>query len=240
MHKAAGEQALQAAPLQLTVLRPSVIFGPEDRFLNLFARLQKVFPFMPLAGTQARFQPVWVEDVAQAVVNALQWPDTVGRTFEACGPEVFTLRELVQLAGRYAGCERPVVPLPMAMGRLQAMLMELAPGEPLMSRDNLDSMKADNVAGGVLPGLDALGIAPTALQAVAPLYLGTRGVSDGLDRFERPTTIGYMHYLKLHHLVDDKMHARSTGPYSLVTQQPLGGKAQLVRELHGARFVRGA
>jgi len=183
--KAAGEQALQAAALQLTVLRPSVIFGPEDHFLNLFAQLQKVFPFMPLAGTQARFQPVWVEDVAQAVVNALQWPDTFGRTFEACGPDVYTLRELVQLAGRYAGCERPVIPLPMALGRLQAMLMELAPGEPLMSRDNLAAMQTDNIAGGVLPGLDALGITPAALQAVAPLYLAPRGANDGLDRYRR-------------------------------------------------------
>ena len=183
--KAAGEQALQAAGLQLTVLRPSVIFGPEDHFLNLFAQLQKVFPFMPLAGTQARFQPVWVEDVAQAVVNALQWPDTMGRTFEACGPDVYTLRELVQLAGRYAGCERPVIPLPMALGRLQAMLMELAPGEPLMSRDNLAAMQTDNIAGGVLPGLDALGITPAALQAVAPLYLAPRGANDGLDRYRR-------------------------------------------------------
>jgi uncharacterized protein YbjT (DUF2867 family) len=140
---------------------------------------------MPLAGTQARFQPVWVEDVAQAVVNALQWPDTAGRTFEACGPDVYTLRELVQLAGRYAGCERPVIPLPMALGRLQALLMELAPGEPLMSRDNLAAMQTDNIASGVLPGLDALGITPAALQAVAPLYLGPRGVNDGLDRYRR-------------------------------------------------------
>ncbi|MGE0330367.1 MAG: complex I NDUFA9 subunit family protein [Ramlibacter sp.] len=183
--KAAGEQALRAAPLHLTVLRPSVIFGPEDQFLNLFARLQRVFPVMPLAGTQARFQPVWVEDVAQAVVSALQRPDTVGRTFEACGPDVYTLRELVQLAGRYAGCERPVIALPMALGRLQALLMELAPGEPLMSRDNLAAMQTDNVASGALPGLDALGIAPAALQAIAPLYLGPRGVNDGLDRYRR-------------------------------------------------------
>jgi uncharacterized protein YbjT (DUF2867 family) len=106
-------------------------------------------------------------------------------TFEACGPDVYTLRELVQLAGRYAGCERPVLPLPMALGRLQAMLMELAPGEPLMSRDNLAAMQTDNIAGGVLPGLDALGITPAALQAVAPLYLGPRGVNDGLDRYRR-------------------------------------------------------
>ncbi len=183
--KAAGEQALQAAGLQLMVLRPSVIFGPEDRFLNLFARLQQVFPVMPLAGAQARFQPVWVEDVAQAVVQALDQPDTAGQTYEACGPDVFTLRELVQLAGRHAGCERPVIALPLALGRLQALLMELAPGEPLMSRDNLAALQTDNVAGGTLPGLTALGISPTALQAVAPLYLGPRTDRNGLDRYRR-------------------------------------------------------
>lgn len=183
--KAAGEQALQAAGLQLTVLRPSVIFGAEDQFLNLFARLQRVFPVMPLAGAQARFQPVWVEDVAQAVVHALQQPGTAGQVFEACGPDVFTLRQLVQLAGRHAGCARPVLPLPMALGRLQALLMELAPGEPLMSRDNLAAMQTDNIASGALPGLQALGIAPAALEAVAPLYLRPRGVNDGLDRYRR-------------------------------------------------------
>ncbi len=173
--KSRGEAALQAAAAQgllLTVLRPSVIFGADDRFLNLFAALQRVFPVMPLAGAQARFQPVWVEDVAQAVVRSLQDTHTIGRTFELCGPAVYTLKELVQLAGRAAGVPRPVIPLPMAIGRLQALMMELAPGQPLMSRDNLDSMKVDNVATGRVPGLAALGIAPTGPAAVAPAYLG--------------------------------------------------------------------
>lgn len=179
--KARGEAALQAGAalgLQLTVLRPSVIFGADDRFLNLFAALQKVFPVMPLASAKALFQPVWVEDVAQAVVNCLREPRTQGQTYELCGPTVYTLKELVQLAGRAAGIRhgrgRPVISLPPALGRLQALLMELAPGQPLMSRDNLDSMSVDNVASGRLPGLEALGITPGALAAIAPAYLAQR------------------------------------------------------------------
>lgn len=173
--KAAGEAALRAAHLHPTVLRPSVIFGAEDHFLNLFARLQKWVPAMPLAGAQARFQPVWVEDVAEAVVRCLQRPHTAGQTFEACGPDVFALRELVSLAGRWAGVNggrgRPVLALPGFLARLQARIMELAPGPPLMSRDNLDSMRVDNVASGQHPGLEALGIAPAAVSAIAPRYL---------------------------------------------------------------------
>ncbi len=170
--KAEGEAVLRSAGLALTLLRPSVIFGAADRFLNLFARLQAVFPIMPLAGAHARFQPVWVEDVAAAVVAALDQPASIGATYEAAGPGVYTLADLVRLAGRWSGHPRPVVPLPDPIGRLQAMLMALAPGEPLMSVDNLDSMKRPNVASGLLPGLPALGIEPAALEAVAPLYLG--------------------------------------------------------------------
>jgi uncharacterized protein YbjT (DUF2867 family) len=176
--KSRGEAVLQQAAsqgLQLTVLRPSVIFGADDRFLNLFARLQRVAPVMPLAGAAARFQPVWVEDVARAVQRCLQDEATIGQTYELCGPQVLTLRELVQLAGRAAGINhgrgRPVLPLPMALGKLQALLMELAPGEPLMSRDNLDSMKIDNVATGRLPGLLTLGITPAGPGSIAPGYL---------------------------------------------------------------------
>jgi uncharacterized protein YbjT (DUF2867 family) len=172
--KTAGEKALRDAGLSLTVLRPSVIFGAGDRFLNLFATLQTLFPLMPLAGSDARFQPVWVEDVASAIVRCLQRPETIGRSYECVGPEVFTLGELVRLAGRWSGNERPLLRLPMALGRVQAALMELAPGTPLMSRDNLDSMQVPNVATGTLPGLQALGIEPAALSSVAPGYLGDR------------------------------------------------------------------
>ena len=180
--KAAGEAALQAAGLALSILRPSVIFGAGDRFLNLFAALQSVAPVMPLSGADARFQPVWVQDVAEALLRCLERPETIGQTYECAGPQVYTLRELVQLAGRLCGHERPVLPLPESAGRMQAGLMELLPGTPLMSRDNILSMQVPNVASGTLPGLQALGITPAALQAVAPQYLAP---GQGVARFNR-------------------------------------------------------
>lgn len=182
--KARGEAVLLGTGLDVSVLRPSVIFGAEDKFLNTFARLQKMFWVIPLAASQARFQPVWVEDVARALVRCLQDRGTIGEIYEACGPEVFTLRQLVELAGRYAGVNggkgRPIIALPDALARLQARLMELAPGEPMLSRDNLDAMKTDNVASGKLPGLPALGITPATLSAIAPTYLGAAGLHSGL------------------------------------------------------------
>lgn len=182
--KALGEAVLRSSGLDVSMLRPSVIFGAEDRFLNTFAWLQQLFPVIPLASSQARFQPVWVEDVASAVVQCLQDPRTAGHTYEACGPDVVTLRQLVELSGRYAGINhgrgRPVFGLPAPLARLQARLMELAPGEPVMSRDNLDAMKIDNVASGTLPGLEALGITASALGAIAPTYLGAQGLRSGL------------------------------------------------------------
>ena len=177
--KARGEQVLQAAALDLTLLRPSVIFGAEDKFLNVFAKLQQIFPVIPLARADTRFQPVWVQDVAQAVVHCLQNPDTAGQIFDLCGPDVMTLKQLVQFAGKASGINhgrgRAVLGLPLALGRLQAALMALAPGEPLMSRDNLDSMAVDNIADGLLPGLAALGITPASVEAIAPGYLSARG-----------------------------------------------------------------
>jgi len=180
--KAEAEQALRMPGLALTLLRPSVIFGAHDSFLNLFASLQRLFPVMPLAGGDARFQPVWVEDVAAAIVRCLLDASTSGRTYELGGPDVSTLAELVRLSGRWSGHARPVLPLPMAAGRLQAKLMAFLPGEPLMSTDNLDSMRVPNVVGGQLPGFAELGITPTAMAAVVPGYLGRQsGWAEQLD-----------------------------------------------------------
>lgn len=173
--KARGEVLVQGSSLAWTMLRPSVIFGAEDQFLNTFAKLQALAPVMPLAGATTKFQPVWVEDVAQAVVNALVGPQalaSVGQTYECVGPGTHTLADLVRLAGREAGVQRPVLPLPLAVGKVQALFMEWLPGRTLMSRDNVDSLKADNVASGTLPGLAALGITPAALESIAPTYLG--------------------------------------------------------------------
>jgi NADH dehydrogenase len=185
--KSRGEQVLQHASLDLTILRPSVIFGAEDKFLNVFAQLQQLLPVIPLAGAHALFQPVWVEDVAKAVLQALQGEfqhSSIGQTYEAVGPDVFKLKELVKLAGGYAGVNegrgRPVLALPDAVARVQARLMELMPGEPVLSRDNMDSMKVPNVATGHFPGLSALGITPAALSAIALGYLGSRGLRSDL------------------------------------------------------------
>ncbi|MCU7373837.1 complex I NDUFA9 subunit family protein [Paucibacter sp. O1-1] len=184
--KAHGEAALQTAAqmqgLDLTLLRPSVIFGQGDRFLNLFARLQTLFPLLPLAGAKARFQPVWVEDVAAAIVRCVVDADTVGQTYELAGPQVASLADLVRLAGRCVGRARPILPLPGPLAWLQAVAMELLPGVPLMSRDNLASMQVPNVAGGELPGLAALGIQAHAASAIVPAYLGS-GL--GLARLDR-------------------------------------------------------
>ena len=180
--KTAGEAVLSNAGLELTVLRPSVIFGEHDSFLNLFATLQSAFPVMPLAGADARFQPVWVQDVAAAIVKCLDDDATIGQTFELAGPQVLTLKQLVQAAGRFAGHERPVIELPEGLAKLQALAMEMLPGAPLMSRDNLASMRVPNVAGGTLPGLAQLGIDAASLEAVVPDYLSP---GRGLARLDR-------------------------------------------------------
>lgn len=171
--KAAGEAALRALPgLQCTILRPSVVFGADDAFLNLFARLQRLLPVIALAGAQARLAPIWVEDVAQAALNLLDAPAAIGRAFELAGPEIFTLQELVELAGLWSGHSRAVIALPEFLARPLAGLMEVLPGEPLMSRDNLDSLKQDNVPSGPLDPL--CGIVPQSLRHVGPsMYSGS-------------------------------------------------------------------
>src|SRR5512139_3390113 len=182
--KGDGEAAVRASSLDWTIFQPSVIFGPEDRFLNTFATLAKVFPVLPIGGADVRFQPVWIGDVAQAFVNALGNRDTYRRSYELVGPRVYTLRELVQFAAAASGHPRPVLALPGGVAQLQARLMELAPGEPLMSRDNLDSMKVDNIASRqpYVPAPE-LGITPTAMEAEAPRYLSGQTVRTRLDAF---------------------------------------------------------
>jgi len=172
--KAAGEAQLLGAGLDLTLLRPSVVFGAGDHFTNLFAGMLRLFPLLPLAGAEARFQPVWVEDVAAAIRRCIADPATIGQTYEIAGPEVLSLGEIVRQAGRWSGHPRTILPLPATLAWAQALMMELLPGEPLMSRDNLGSMRVPNVAGAggqALPGLAELGITPSSLAAVAPSYL---------------------------------------------------------------------
>ena len=168
--KGDGERALQAARgLDTTIFRPSVVFGPGDAFLNTFASLQRAFPVIPVACAKARFQPVYVGDVVQAIFNALDNAETYGKTYPLAGPRVYTLAELVRFAGQSVGRDRRIYALPGFVGRLQARVFEMLPGPPMLTRDNLDSMKTDSVMSG--PIAPELGITPTSLEAVAPEYL---------------------------------------------------------------------
>lgn len=167
--KARGEEAvLRAEGVDATVFRPSVVFGPEDRFLNLFARLARFVPVLALACPDARFQPVYVGDVAAAMVEALDEPGSYGRRYDLCGPREYTLKQLVEYACAASGRQRLVVGLPAGLSYLQAWFLEHAPGR-LMTRDNYRSMQVPNVcpAGCAFP----FGLQPQPLEAVAPAYL---------------------------------------------------------------------
>jgi uncharacterized protein YbjT (DUF2867 family) len=175
--KADGEAAARSeASVAVTIMRPSVVFGPQDKFLNMFARLQRFSPVVPLACADVDFQPVYVGDVAQAFINAIGSPATRHQVYELGGPFIYTLADLVRLAGRYSGHPRPILEMPRWFGRLQARLLELLPGEPLMSRDNVDSMLVDNVIDPTLQEITAraLNIQFTPLETVAPHYLAPK------------------------------------------------------------------
>ncbi|MBK6677330.1 MAG: complex I NDUFA9 subunit family protein [Rhodocyclaceae bacterium] len=169
--KAAGEAAVRSALPSATIFRPSVIFGAGDSFLSMFAGLMKFAPVMPLAAADALFQPVWIGNVADAFVEALLRPESEARTYELCGPTVYALRGLVACAGEYSGRRRPVIGLSPGLSWLQALALELVGGP--MTRDNLRSMSVPNVCadGCALP----FGLAPAALEQIAPGYLGALG-----------------------------------------------------------------
>jgi len=169
--KAEGEAIVRAAmnDYGITIFRPSVIFGPGDSFLNTFAGLLRALPVIPLAGARARFQPVYVGDVADAIVGSLGDMRTYGQTYELGGPQIYTLREIVEFTGQIIGRRRRVIALSAGLAHLQARLLSLLPG-PLMSPDNLRSMQVDNVCDGTLAYPDWH---PQSLAAVVPTYLST-------------------------------------------------------------------
>ena len=168
--KAEGEEAVRRAAdgLPVTIFRPSVIFGEDDDFLNFFAKLLRIFPVMPLAGARARFQPIWVEDVARCFVDALGNPRAFGQAFEICGPRQYTLEELVRFVAKTLGRRPRIVPLGGALATLQATALEFLPGKK-MTRDNLASMKADNICSQPFPAI--FGFKPSPLEAVVPSYM---------------------------------------------------------------------
>lgn len=165
-----GEKVIRDSALATTIFRSSVVFGPEDNLLNQFAFLERMFPVIPLACADALFQPVFVGDVAKAIVNVLDLDAANGRVFELAGPQVYTLAELMRFSGATIGKHAKIIKLPDSLGRLQAMTLEMVPGEPVMSRDNLDSMKTPSIASG--PLAPELGIdEPASIEDIAPMYL---------------------------------------------------------------------
>lgn len=182
--KGAAERIVreECGHVEWTIFQPSVIFGPGDGFLNRFASLLRAFPTLPLARAEARFAPVYVGDVVRAMSQSLDDRHTYGATLQLCGPEVFTLREIVEYVARVIGVRRRVFGLPDSIGRLQAAVMDFVPGKPLSS-DNFRSLLLDSVC--TESGLVRLGIPPTSLRAIAPTYLGNRGREAQLDLFRR-------------------------------------------------------
>lgn len=183
--RGAAESVVKSSGLDWTLFQPSVIFGPGDGLFNRFAGLLKLFPVVPLARAQARFQPVYVGDVVEAMVRCLERSDSIGQTYQLGGPQIVTLHEVVDYTALVLGLKRVVVPLPDLFGRLQGWAFDWLP-LPLKvySTDNFLSLKLDSVVKS--DGLRELGIDPTPFQPIVPTYLvGQHGPQAQLDAFRR-------------------------------------------------------
>jgi NADH dehydrogenase len=174
--KAAGEKAVLSAVPSATVLRPSVVFGPEDEFTNRFAALAQVSPALPLIGGGAtKLQPVYVGDVATAVADAVDGKTRPGATYELGGPEVLTMREIMEIILLTTGRRRMLLSLPFGLAKLQALFLQFAPGPLQLTPDQVELLRGDNVVSEAAKAagltLEGLGIAPDSLEAIAPQYL---------------------------------------------------------------------
>jgi NADH dehydrogenase len=168
--KGAAEQAVRAAFPQATILRPSLVFGPEDQFFNRFGAMARLLPFMPVISGQTRMQPVYVGDVADAIMAALTRPDALGQLYELGGPRVWTFREILAFILQETRRHRPLIEVPMGIARLQASIMQHLPGKPL-TPDQLLMLSRDNVVSAGALGLTDLGVTPTPVELVVPAYL---------------------------------------------------------------------
>jgi uncharacterized protein YbjT (DUF2867 family) len=174
--KAAGEKAVLAAVPAATIMRPSVVFGPEDQFTNRFASLARMSPALPLiGGGMTRLQPVYVGDVATAVADAVDGKTKAGATYELGGPEVLTMREIMEIILATIERKRMLVSLPFGLAKLQAAFLQFAPGPLKLTPDQVELLRADNVVSGAAKAagltLEGLGIAPDSLEATVPQYL---------------------------------------------------------------------
>jgi NADH dehydrogenase len=169
-----GELAVRQAFPGATIVRPSAMFGPGDALFGTLSDIARLSPVVPLiGGGRTRLEPVYVEDVAQAIVRLLADPETGGRTYELAGPGVYTLRELVSFALRVLDKRRLLVPVPFTVAAIQAWLFEFLPSPPLTT-GQVDLLRMDNLASGDLPGFRDLEIRPKALEEIVPTYIGRR------------------------------------------------------------------
>jgi uncharacterized protein YbjT (DUF2867 family) len=168
--KAAAEAAVRTHYQAASILRPSIVFGTEDKFFNRFAEMTRLLPFMPVISGRTKLQPVFVGDVADAVMACLNRDDARGRTFELGGPRVWTFRELLEFIVQQTRRHRRLIEVPMGMARIQANIMQHLPGKPL-TPDQLLMLQYDNVVSPGSAGLTELGITPTPVELVVPSYL---------------------------------------------------------------------
>jgi NADH dehydrogenase len=170
--KAQGEAAVRAAFPGAVVIRPSIMFGAEDKFFNKFGQMAALFPALPLiGGGETKFQPVYVGDVAQVVAKAVASPAAEGLTYELGGPAVYSFKALMELILRETGRNRVLAPIPFFAARLIGKVGDLSPINPPLTSDQVETLKTDNVADNGLPGLSEAGVVPTAVEAVVPSYL---------------------------------------------------------------------
>lgn len=169
--KMKGEHAARAAFPSVTFLRPSVVFGPGDSFFNMFARLSVLAPALPLiGGGHTKFQPVYVGDIADAVISCLQREDTAGNTYELGGPDVVTFRQIYERLFEATGRPRPLIRISWGLAKIQGTLMGMLP-HPLLTADQVESLKTDNVVAKSAQNFTDLGIAPVAMDSILPTYL---------------------------------------------------------------------
>jgi NADH dehydrogenase len=168
---AEGEARVRAAFPQATIIRPSVLFGPDDDFFNKFAALARLLPALPLiGGGRTRFQPVFVGDVAQAIAKVLDDASTAGKTYEFGGPEILTFKQILEFVLKETHRKRLLIPVPFFIARIQGAVLQFLPGK-LLTLDQARMLETDVSLSGTEPGLKELGIVPTAAEAIVPSYL---------------------------------------------------------------------
>jgi NADH dehydrogenase len=183
--KAVGEEfAVKEFP-GATVLRPSVIFGRDDDFFNRFAQILSLAPVFPLAdGGNVKMQPVWIEDLTEAIVRIIEHPGHQGKTWELTGPEAHSFRDLMEMVLRYTNRKCLLLPVPAGVMSFMATFAALAPGRPQLTRDQVKLLKVDNIATGSVPNLPDLGIDPASIEAIVPEYLRRYQKGGGLQPVE--------------------------------------------------------